>query len=245
MKEWLRRIIGASKTSKIPKDVQGQNLWIEAKHKEWQTQWHLFFDADQQLMDTGEFDRPEKLPAHMCEDFRLIFGFSQAASTTRECCFSLFPEGNIMQLRFEQFCNSKPVAVSEVYAREKLSEITMLIDEIGPNETVDYTNIRVVNWDSNEGLKELQNSDPITDLLNRSLLEPTPTNQLPRLAAKLFLTEPLYAAAGNYYDLHDWVTVAMTGGATDALHTELYQLWRGGWQVALGEDGLVLAQRNL
>ncbi|WP_457646505.1 hypothetical protein [Profundibacter sp.] len=31
----------------------------------------------------------------------------------------------------------------------------------------------------------------------------------------------------------------------DALHAELYQLWTGSWEVALREDGLILAHRNL
>lgn len=147
--------------------------------------------------------------------------------------------------RFEDFLTSQPPALAEAEARAMLTKVIALIEEIGPNEDVDFSNVVAVDRDTEDGLNQLKGSDDVTILLEKSALSPHPVEDLEKVAAHLFLTEPLYAAAGNFYHLSNWVTAAMTGGATDDLHSELYQLWAGGWQVALGSDGLILASRKL
>lgn len=242
---WFKRIFSGDTGPSLPVERELQNERIHAALLKWQRQWHDYFDSDHDLVAAGEFDRPAQLPADINCDFRLINGLYHAKRDTREKCFALFPEGAEMQKRFEDFLLSKPMTISEADARTRLVKIVALIESIGPNENVYFSNVRIVNRDTDEGFAELVRSDNITILLEHSLLSNHPVDEVPQVAARLFLTEPLYVAAGNDYHVCDWITAAMTGGATDALHAELYQLWTGGWEVALGEDGLILAHRNL
>lgn len=105
--------------------------------------------------------------------------------------------------------------------------------------------MKVIDRDTESGRLALRSTDDITVLLERSLLEPHPDEDVVRVAARIFLTEPLYASAGNYYQMYNWVTAAMSGRAADELHTLLYELWCGGWQVRLDDEGVVLAQRKV
>lgn len=224
---------------------EDQNIWIETQLKSWQIQWHDLFDKDEQLKRAGEFERGASLPTDINSDYRLIFGFSRASSETRKQCLALFPQGAEMHRRFEAFRNGPPNPLPETVVRARLPELEQLITEIGPNEDVNFAKIRVINRDTKEGVAQLQNTGDITELVEGSLLEPANVERLPATAAGIFLTEPLYASAGNYYHVKDWVTAAMAGGQEDALHTILYALWNGGWQVLLDDDGIVSAQRSL
>lgn len=150
-----------------------------------------------------------------------------------------------MHGRFQTFLFSKSSALTEPDASARLLKIIALVEAIGPNEEVDFSKVVVVDRDSEVGFDVLNGTDDVTILLERSALAPHPVEDLKSVAAQLFLTEPLYAAAGNFYHLTNWVTAAMTGGMTDELHTELYELWAGGWEVALGTDGLILASRRI
>ena len=150
-----------------------------------------------------------------------------------------------MHRRFDDFLSAKPAAFSEAEARTRLTKVIALIEAIGPNEDSDFSKVRVVDRDTDEGLSELANADDITVLLEKSLLSPYPVEELERVAAQQLLTVPLYAAAGNFYHVGNWVAAAMTGDLMDELHSELYELWAGGWQVALGSGSLVLASRKV
>ena len=95
--------------------------------------------------------------------------------------------------------------------------------------------------DTDAGRPSLQHADNVTVLIESPLLALKKATQLPRTAAKRFLTEPLYASAGNNYHVRDWVCSAMTGPLEDSLMAELYRLWLGGWEVYLGDEGVILA----
>lgn len=222
-----------------------QNEWIKSKLKEWQVQWHDYFDLDRTLMADSEFERPLPMPDEIQTDFRLIFGLSKALPQTREKCFDLFPEGKEMFRRFESYLSTPYVPLSESDARSGLAKVSELIREIGPNEPVNFSNVRIVDRDSEEGLSEIQYADDVTVLLEGSLLDCWPVEELPKKSARFFLTEPLYAAAGNFYHVVEWVTAGMEKGLNDELQTELYHLWHGGWQVLLGEEGVILAHRKV
>lgn len=242
---WFKQILFGSRAANLPKERGAQRDWINAANRHWQLRWHDLFDVDGDLIAAGEFDRPHPLPGEVNCDFRLIFGLPRATSKTRQECFALFPSGPEMHRRFQEFLSSKPVALSETEARERLTRVVALIEEIGPNEDVDLSKVRVVDRDTEGGLGELCNTDDFTVLLEKNLLPNYPVEELTKIAAEFFLTEPLYAAAGNFYQVSNWVTAAMTGGLTDKLQSELYKLWAGGWQVALGPDGVILASRKI
>lgn len=245
MIDWIKRLFSKSSSERLPGTREAQSDWIKAKFEEWQTQWHDIFDTDQQLIDLGEFERPDPLPTDIDGDYRLIFGLSQATVETRFRCFSLFPEGEEMHRRFDAFLTTRSVPLSEVDARKRVEEVIASIKKIGPNEEVDFSNIKVVDRDTDEGFSAIRETDSITVLLERSLLKPHRANELSSAAARLFLTEPLYASAGNYYHVCDWVTSAMFGGQVDELQTQLCQLWQGGWLVLLDGHGVVLAHREV
>lgn len=240
---WFKRVFNRKTGSSLPMKRELQNDWISSAFLKWQKQWHDYFDTDHDLIASGEFDRPIQLPANIDCDFRLIFGLSHANRQTREKCFAIFPEGKEMQRRFESFLQSKPVTISEVDVRARLLRIVDLIQMTDLKKDGDFSGVKIVNRDADEGLEELGRAENINILLDHSTSPVQTIDDLSKVAAHLFLTEPLYAAAGNHYHVRDWVTAAMKGGAMDALHLELYKLWSGGWQVFLSEDGLVLAHR--
>lgn len=244
MFRWIKKIAIGLPASYRPQEREDQSAWIKKVLREWQLRWHDFFDVDRDLADEGEFERPVPLPDEIDCDYRLIFGLKRATAQTRRACFEVFPSGKKMHKRFEDFLSSTPHALKEAEARARVTEVIALIEEIGPNEDVDFSKIKVVDRDTKEGMNALNNSDDVTILLERSAVSPHPVDDLEKVAARLFLTEPLYATAGNFYQVSNWVTAAMTGGTTDKLHFALYELWAGGWQVALGSDGLILASRR-
>ncbi|MEJ2018493.1 MAG: hypothetical protein P8X51_09400 [Maritimibacter sp.] len=244
MRRPIRKVF-VTRSHEFPEDRVSQNKWIETTHKEWQSYWHDLFDADTSLIASGEFSRPESLPDDVRCDFRLIFGLSRATPKTQRRCFELFPNGAEMHRRFSTFLSSTSHSFSEAEALSQLTRVTALIEAIGPNENVDFTKTKVVRGDNEEGRIELSNTDCITVLLEKDFLSPHPVDKLPSIAAQLFLTEPLYAAAGHFYQLTNWVTAAMSESLIDDLHKELYELWRGGWEVLLGQEIVLFAYRSV
>ncbi|HHC29145.1 MAG TPA: hypothetical protein ENK80_01055 [Rhodobacterales bacterium] len=245
MFSWLSRLLFGLRSPDLPKERKAQNECINKNIQTWQAKWHDLYDIDSNLIADGEFERPDPLPDDIHSDFRLIFGLSRAAQETRQKCFELFPAGSEMHRRFHEFLSSKPTALSELEARARLIKIVALIELIGPNEDVDFSKVTVVDRETEQGLGKLTDTDDITVLLEGSLLAPIPKEELTMVTAQLFLTGPLYATAGNFYHLSNWVTAAMKGGLIDDLHSELYELWVGGWQVAVSPNGLILASRKV
>lgn len=245
MSSWLKSILSRRQPDPLPTDRDLQNQWIMERLHEWQLAWHDLFDPDPLLIAAGEFGRPDPLPKDTDSDYRLIFGLSRATPQTRAACFALFPSGDKIDSRFDSFLTTRPVQMPEPEARTHLAHLLDLIDRIGPNEEVDLTTVNVVDRDTPDGLAALNYADDITVLLEGSLLEPKAPADLPVTAARLFLSEPLYASAGNYYQLRDWVCSAMTGGPIDEVQSLRYQMWDGGWQVMFNEDGVILARRKV
>ncbi len=230
-----------------PIDAQAaRNEAIKARIREWQIAWHDLFDADQTLIAAGEFERPDPLPDREDIDFRLIFGLSQAEAATREACFALFPNGAQMAERFSQHLGSVLLPLPEEEARAGVAQIAELLPTMGPHEEVNFSTITVVDRDTPEGMEALRNTDNLTYTLENTLVDPFSFPNVEAVAAHHLLTEPLYAAAGNYYHLHDWVTGAMFDPRWDELQIILYRLWHGGWQVCLDADqAIVLAKRHV
>ncbi len=61
----------------------------------------------------------------------------------------------------------------------------------------------------------------------------------PLLAAQLFLKESLFATAGNFYELCDWVTGPLMPAERADACAALYQMWAAGWQVLAGPNGKI------
>ena len=245
MAGFFTRLFSKATPKGIPEDRDARNLWIEARFGEWQARWHDLFDLDRILIEEGDVHRPETLPADAADDNRLVFGFSRATPETRRECMASFPAGAEMHRRFETYMTGKSVAISEADARQRLGRVVVMLERIGPNEPVNFSNVRIIDRETDDGEAEIGRTGDITELLEGSLLEPTPVGELERHAARLFLMEPLYVAADNFPHVADWVTSAMVGGATDGLHTALYDLWDGGWQVCFDDEGVVLASREV
>lgn len=245
MFRWIKNNVVDCRVPDRPKERSDQSVWIKKAMREWQLRWHDIFDGDRDVVAADGFARPDPLPDEVNCDFRLIFGLSRATAQTRQACFDLFPSGTEMHKRFEHFLSSKPSPFGEAEAKARLAAVIASIEALAPNEDVDLSRVRVVDCDTKEGLAALSNTDDVTILFEQNAMSPYPVEDLEKVAALLFLTEPLYAAAGNSYHVSNWVTAAMTGGRTDELHFELYELWMGGWQVALGSDGLIIASQRV
>jgi hypothetical protein len=237
---WL---LGKQSDAQLPLDRDKQNAWITAKHREWQAQWHDLFDADKALTGQAEFDRPAVLPSTLDTDYRLIFGLSHTTPETQKKCFGLFLSGTEMQRRFAAFLAGKSVPMAETEARVRLGDVVELITKIVPHKDVGSFGVTVVDADTEEGNNALQEADDISVLLERGLLEPLDRKGLQEFAARSFLFEPLLAMAQNFVQPENWITSAMSGGLTDDVHSRLYKMWVGGWQVRVGEEGLILGKR--
>lgn len=214
-----------------------QNDWIKQKFKAWQLRWNDLFDQDAALKAAGEFERDDPLPDDIHVDYRLIFGLSHATAETRQACFALFPHGDEMHRRFDAYLGSQRPTLSEPQARALVNEIAQHIDSASPNERLDWTRISIVRREDRDPSHPAGRLD---ELFDGNLLQPEPEEEWPAIAARLFLTEPLYASAGNYYELRDWVTAAMFDPARDRIHALVYQLWHAGWQPLVSAEGVLL-----
>ncbi len=221
-----------------------QNDWINQMFGAWQAVWHDLFDHDTALQAAGEFERPDPLPEYPNSDYRLVLGFCHALPETRRACFALFPNDAEMHRRFESHLAGRPPAITEIAARELLADVARHMPAANPNAAVGWANIEIVDRDTPEGFARLAQTDGIATLFERNLLKPVPEDELPAVAAKLFLKEPLYASAGNYYELGNWVTASMFDPARDQIHGLIYRLWNGGWQIMLAEKGVILARHR-
>lgn len=219
-----------------------QSDWIKQKFREWQAEWHDVFDKDAILRATGEFERPDPLPNDVQSDYRLIFGLSRAGPETRQSCFALFPNGAEMQRRFESYLTGPATPLTEAAARDLVLEIAQHVVKANPNEEVDWAKIEVVHSNTPGGRELLARTDDVSYLFERNLLNPLSETELSAIAAEFFLTEPLYASAGNYYQLRDWITAAMFDASRDKVYELTYRLWRAGWRLRLAENGVILAR---
>ncbi|MGI2030942.1 hypothetical protein ACRQ1B_00985 [Rhizobium panacihumi] len=218
-----------------------QNEWIKERYKEWQFAWHDIFDQDRTLQAKGDFERPDPLPDDIDSDYRLIFGLFHAEQETRRRCFAMLANGEEMHRRFDAFVTGTRQQLSEQEARQLVSDLGKAVDAASPDEQVDWSRVTIVNRDDADALDNLSECDRIEVLFSENLLEPTPEKELSALAAQLFLTEPLYAAAGNFYELRDWVTGIGFDPRRDRAFELIYKVWDGGWQPLVSEDGVILA----
>lgn len=196
---------------------QEENAWRMRKYAECQRFWHDRFDEDETL--GGPAERPDPIPSHIDEDYRLLCGFAAAKTETRLACYSIFPHGVEMHRRFEEYLSAPrpednledgrqrayllgpaPQEMSEAHARELIAEIAKLLQ--GKISTdVDWAKIQRINYSSPDADEVLSEADDIPDLLERSPLDPSRFTHPPSHVASLFLTEPHYMSAGNCYQL--------------------------------------------
>jgi len=217
-----------------------QNAWMKRKFVEWQSTWHDYFQADLTLV---EYERPTYPPKDICSDFDLIFNFAQAATVTREKCFAHFPNGAEMHRRFESYLSEPAPALAATEASQLLECLPALIKAAGPTAEAKLE-IAAIFEEQDRLPEEIYNTDSIPTLFETSLFEPASVESMSATAAHLFLTEPLYASAGNYYELRDWVTAAMFDPKRDAVYALVYRLWQSRWQPRLGTDGIMLFNRS-
>jgi hypothetical protein len=211
-------------------------------HAEWQGAWHDLFDQDAQFVATVENARPNPLPESIDCDFRLIFGLSQVSAATRASCFALFPSGPIMAERLEAYLGKKAAPISESEARLRLDELLELACEIAPKAVSELEGLPVICGDRASLIERLNASDDLSWLFEDNHSSLSAEAEAMALAVERFLSEPLYATAGNFHQLREWVTSALRGGATEDFQRQVFELFAGGWQVALGEDAVLLAK---
>lgn len=182
------------------------------------------------------------LPEDLCADVRLTFGFSQASVETRARCFALLPEGAEMHRRFEHYMSGARETLDEPAARDLLVELGRAAEACEPNEVVNWGEVVVMDLSEFQASDTWRKTSNIGWLFERSLFDPLSDEMLPRVAAELFLGEPLYASCGNQFELRDWVTGAMFRPELDRVRTLCFRLWDGGWQPLLFGDGVMLVR---
>lgn len=218
-----------------------QNDWIKARYKEWQLAWHDIFDQDRKLDEEGEFERPDPIPDDIDHDNRLIFGLSRAERETCKRCFAMFANGEEMHRRFDAFMNGTPRVMPELEARQLVAELGRHVEPAKPDKDVDWSQITIVDRHAADARQIRSGYTRVEDLFSENLLEPALGEELPAVAAQFFLTEPLYATAGNFYELYDWVTAVGFDPRRDKVYELAYRLWNGGWQPLVSEKGVILA----
>jgi len=221
-----------------------QNDFIKSKFKDWQIEWHKLFDQDETLAgteyETGAFPMAKDID----RDFRLIFGISAVAPETRQACFRLFPMGAEMCRRFEDFLSRKSEPITEEAARDIAKQISENVEKAKPTESVKWANIQVLNREAPGADEIFSKTGRVSYVFDRNGLEPIPDGELMSLAARLFLTEPFYMCAGNYYEPGDWIKGVLLNKGQDFIFERVYALWRGGWFFAIGEDVVVLSSMH-
>lgn len=213
-----------------------QNARIREMHRDWQLAWHDLFDADPVLADREEFVRPSSPPNHICEDWRLVFGLSRAAPPTRADCLHLMPHGAEMAWRLEQYLTTPTAPMTLDEAKSRIGRVKEAVQQVVLVAPLVWEDPHVIGVDAPF---ELTACSGIEDLFAGNLLAPLAADDVPLLAAQLFLKEPLYATAGNYYELCDWVTGPLMPAERAAACAALYQMWAAGWQVLAGPNGKI------
>jgi hypothetical protein len=215
---------------------------FEALQRKWQAAWHDLLDADLELAGTDEGNRPDVLPNDLASDYRLIFGLAHASTDTQKQAFALFPAGDLMFKRVKTYLDQPNTEMQEEEARSRIETIRKALLELVPDKEPDLLYLDVVAGTRSVLNEQLNLSDDLAWLLEDFPSPLNPKNEALVFASEIFVTEPLYAMAGNRYELQRWVTSVMRKGPTEPIYRELYELCVGGWQAALGEDALLLVQ---
>lgn len=244
MINWFRNKILSSSEPDFPSDDLDQNNWIRDTQSNWQRNWHNLFDQDDNLSRSTEFLRPDPIPHEIASDFRLIFGLTQATASTQEKCFSLLPKGDELFHRFRCSQSNEATLLSEDEAVRKIKSISQLLTSLGHNLEFTFSSGTRLRGQIPQNKLAFGSSDHISILFEDIVYSTKSLSQLEGFASRLFLTEPLYAAAGNHYELLDWVTGALIGGSYDKIQHELFALWSGGWIVSIGENVLLLSPKR-
>jgi len=184
------------------------------------------------------------LPEHADDDLRLIHDFDDVGMGTRESCFAVLPEGPEMFRRFAHHLSSERSAVSETEARELIALLAPLVDAVAPGSAIAWANVTFINESAPGAMELMESTDDVPSVLEDVTGQSGRKSDPASRAADLFLTEPLHHAAGNCYQLRDWVTVAMLDPSLDKIYEILYRLWRSDWQVFCDQDRVVLVNRE-
>lgn len=217
-----------------------QNLIIKAQMREWQLAWHKLFDQDLGQATADNAAKDDEIPNELDRDNRLIHGFCEVSVATRAACFALLPRGAEVAERFEQFYNSRNSAISQEDAVALVETMRGHIKECTVNYESNWAHIEVLEHDDKAGQDALGLEYSVYDIFERLGFDPYPEDTLTEMAASFFLTEPLYAAAGNWYEPGQWIDAVYREPAQDACLRLVYELWLGKWNVLLGTKGVAL-----
>lgn len=232
------RLFGRKSQAPQPAEAErvraSQNARIRDLHRDWQLAWHDLFDADPVLADSEEFARPVSPPNNISEDWRLVFGLSRAAAPTRADCLRLMPQGAEMARRLEHYLTTPTPALTLDSAKGRIGHLKEVIRQVDLVEPLIWEDPQVIGVDAPF---DLMACSGIEGLFAGNLLAPLAEDDVPLQAAQLFLKEPLYATAGNYYELCDWVTGPLMPAERAAACAALYRMWAAGWQVMAGPNG--------
>lgn len=240
----IKKLFGlmSSKSKQETKEEtrQRQNNYIKAQHRTWQLAWHDLFNQDPGQASADNAAKDSQIPDDPNCDYRLIFGFCEITKGTRAACLSLLPHGDELTKRFEQFYNTQNTPIPPAKAMDLAGKLTETINNCHINFEADWNNIIIAEMNDKTALDALEIEHDLHELFEGSLLEPHPEEKLEMLAADLFLTEPFYAAAGNYYQAGRWITGLYHEPARDKCLAIVYALWLGGWDLSLGRKGIAL-----
>jgi hypothetical protein len=152
----------------------------------------------------------------------------------------LLPHGDELAKRFEQFYNTQNTPIPPTDATDLAQKLADTIKDCNVNFEADWSNIVIAEISNETIIDALEIEHDLDELFEGSLLDPHPEDKLEMLAADLFLTEPFYAAAGNYYQPGRWLTGHYHEPAQDQCFGIVYTLWLGGWDLSIGSKGIAL-----
>lgn len=109
-------------------------------------------------------------------------------------CLGLLPHGDERARRLNQYLSTPAQTLDESQARERLGPLRSLLDKIELTDALTWTDVKLAGTG---GRARVMDCSSITELLATNALHPVYEANLPAKAARLFLTEPLYATAGN------------------------------------------------
>ena len=222
---------------------QQQNDQISAQMGEWQLAWHELFDKDPGQATADNAAKGECIPDELDFDYRIIHGFCEVTSDTRAACFALLPRGADLSERFEQFFVSRNASISEAAAKALALKLCGLLQKLPINFQSDWSNLVIANR-GDDALEALVLDYTVYDLFQGSMIKPHDKDKLSEIAADLFLTEPLFAAAGNWYQPGQWITSVYLEPEKDACLAIIYELWLGDWDFLIGSKGVALINES-
>ena len=149
-----------------------------------------------------------------------------------------------MARRFEQFLAAPRSEMSESQARELVNQIGSHLKDQVSLEGAAWAKVITTTYSDPGASAIIDETCDVNDLLERNPTHSDRSLEFASQVANSFLTEPHYMSAGNFYEVHRWVTGVLFSPIADTVYEILYRLYLAGWQVLLSDDRVILLKRD-